>query len=55
MIHAGDVVRIKGQHHTSVSMRVVKVEGNVATLRYLGGSLEFNEYISKLDLIKCRH
>jgi len=55
MIHAGDVVKIKGSHPAHEALRVVSVNGYVATLRYLGGSLEFNEYTCNLYRIACPH
>lgn len=55
MIHAGDIVKVKGSHPAHGLMRVVSVSGDVATLRYLDGSLEFGEYIYNLDWIACHH
>lgn len=57
MMHAGDIVRIKGQNVTEASMRIVHVgsDGRVATLRYLGGAAEFSEWTASLELVKCGH
>lgn len=63
MFHAGDVVRIKGQHPAEGLLVVVRVfeqqpgagHGDVATLRHFGASLEFSEYTRNLYRITCPH
>lgn len=55
MIHAGDLVKIKGQHPAEGTFTVVIVKGDVATLRHTGGAAHFNEYTCNLYRIACGH